>query len=97
MDRATAEKLLDHTITSIGEGEVRLYQIANGEWVCRVRRRDFWLWSFEDLHTYVHELKAQGKQQRKAPAKATKHREREDLRGIEAAEAYHLVMQGAYP
>ena len=94
MDKVTAEKLLDHAITSVGDGEVFLYQIANGEWVCRIRRRDFWLWCFEDLHTYVHELKAQGKQQRKAEVK-TKRREREDLRGLDTTEQYHLVMQGA--
>jgi hypothetical protein len=96
MDRVTAEKLLDHAITSVGDSEAFLYQIGNGEWVCRIRRRDYWLWSFADLHTYVHELKAQGKQQQKAQAKAKRresyYEEEDPLGSINPSEAYHLVM-----
>jgi hypothetical protein len=95
MDRAIAETLLDHAIKNVGDSEAFLYQIANGEWVCRIRRRDFWLWNFGDLHTYVHELKAQGKRQQKAQAKAKRrerHEEDEDMLAINPSEAYHLVM-----
>ncbi len=63
MDKATAEKLLDHAITTTGEDGAYLYRIANGELVVRIKAKDYWLWSFADLTTYAHEAKKQRKKQ----------------------------------
>ncbi len=70
MTAEQAAQLLDHAITSVGAGGAYLYQIANGEHVVRIKKRDYWLWGFNDLTAYAHELKQERKAQRREVQRA---------------------------
>lgn len=84
MDKAEAEKLLDHAITNAGEDGAYLYQLGNGELVVRIKASDYWLWSFADLTAFCKEAKKQRRRERKA---STSH----EQVGIDPEVSYHLA------
>ncbi len=64
MDKATAEKLLDHALTTTGADGAFIYRIANGELVVRIKAKDYWLWSFADLTAWPCSLETKPVQNR---------------------------------
>ncbi len=80
MTSEDALRLLDYTRTA--DVDARTHQIANGEWVVRICKKDYWLWNFEDWTAYAHNLKAERKAQRREAA----------MRAIDTTEVFALAL-----
>jgi hypothetical protein len=85
MDKMTAAQLLDHAVTTAGANGAYLYRIANGEYVVRIRAKDFWLWTWQDLTVYAHDLKKRRNRERKAADRAA-------IVGISPQEVYRAIL-----
>ncbi len=85
MTEEQARRLWDYTTTALGDNNSRMHQLGNGEWVVRIRAKDYFLWGFEDWTVYAHDLKAKAKAERKA-------QRRDVQRAIDTQESYRLVL-----
>ncbi len=52
MNQKQATELYDYIMMDLGPDAASLYQVASGDWVVRLKARDYWLWSFGDWTAY---------------------------------------------
>jgi hypothetical protein len=63
MNLTDAQKLTDLVNDTYGDGAARIHQVGNLEWVCRIRKRDYWLWDYWDWEHYRRAKKGARKAQ----------------------------------
>lgn len=52
MNRQQALELAEYIHADRGRDAARAYQIASGEWIVRLKARDYWLWCPGDYAAY---------------------------------------------